>query len=894
MERMRTRFLHRIWGHRTLGAICLAGLVLALACVPTAPSEQNRNTSSSQTTNDKGWLVAVQQQIDAQEYRPTKQMLGLQGEKLSEPMWHIDNRAQGFRSAVSRAGWEIIPRTPTETMHPKDPTKYRKEAYAKGDEDPKWSWRYRFAGLSRGDAHTMLPSPAVRNENETVYLTYSPSVSEWYRNSKAGIEQGFELQEKPHAKGKEELILVGELTTDLAVLNPTRERIGFSKDGVEFVQYSGLKVLDASGKTIPSWLSYSEKDREQEIMIHIDDSAAVYPLLVDPLATSASWIGESNQYAANYGYSVSSAGDVNQDGYSDVLVSAVYFDNGEENEGQVYLHLGSASGLSTVASWMGESNQINGWFGSSVSTAGDVNGDGYSDVLVGSSGFNNGETQEGVAHLYLGSSSGLAATASWTMESDQIGALFGNSLGAAGDVNGDGYADVVVGAPFFDNGQTDTGQVYLYMGSPSGLSTTASWSGGSDQLGALYGVSVSTAGDVNGDGYADVVVGVPRFDNGETDKGMAVLYLGSASGLSTAPDWTVEASQDLTGYTFEAEFGFSVSTAGDVNGDGFSDVIVGARTFPSGGVPEGRAFLYLGSGSGLSTSASWVGEPNQTNAWYGYSVSSAGDVNGDGFADVMVGASHFSNGEVQEGSAFLYLGSAGGLSTVATWTGESNQVGAEYGHSVSSAGDINNDAASDVIIGAHWAENGEGTEGRAYPYLGILDATPTPTHTPTSTATPTSTPTPQGGELATATPTPTPVVIAPGQKNLPPPQVQVVGDDITVTMPQVTPRLTGKALTKAMKLLMARGLTKQQATKALKNLVVTYVLKISKIGAASVNEIDALGNSAIIRSRNNQISQQNLAPGNYSSSYTIQISTKKPLVPLGSTGASQSTTFRVP
>jgi hypothetical protein len=113
-------------------------------------------------------------------------------------------------------------------------------------------------------------------------------------------------------------------------------------------------------------------------------------------------------------------------------------------------------------------------------------------------------------------------------------------------------------------------------------------------------------------------------------------------------------------------------------------------------------------------------------------------------------------------------------------------------------------------------------------------------------------------------------------------------------MPQATPKLTGKALTKAMKLLMAKGLTKQQATKALKTLVVTYVLKISNVGGASVSEIDALGKSTIIRSRNNQISRQNLAPGNYSSSYTIQISTKKPLVPLGSTGTSRSTTFRVP
>ena len=307
------------------------------------------------------------------------------------------------------------------------------------------------------------------------------------KNSKLGIEQGFEIKEKPHAKGKGELILVGDVTTDLAVLNPTREKISFSKSGAEAVQYAGLKVVDATGKTLPSWLSYAEKGKSKQLLIHIDDSAAVYPVVVDPLATSASWTAEANQINANFGWSVSTAGDVNGDGYSDVVVGAYKYDNWESDEGRAFLYLGSSSGLSTAASWTAEPDQGSAWFGYSVGTAGDVNGDGYSDVVVGAVYYDNGETNEGAVFLYSGSSSGLSATPAWTGESNQVNAYYGTSVSNAGDVNGDGYSDVVVGAYYFSNGEANEGGAYLYLGSMSGLSTTASWIGESNQEYAYYG-----------------------------------------------------------------------------------------------------------------------------------------------------------------------------------------------------------------------------------------------------------------------------------------------------------------------------------------------------------------------------------------------------------------------
>ena len=135
-----------------------------------------------------------------------------------------------------------------------------------------------------------------------------------------------------------------------------------------------------------------------------------------------------------------------------------------------------------------------------------------------------------------------------------------------------------------------------------GLSETPDWTAESDQESAYFGYSVGTAGDVNGDGFADVIVGASSYDNGQFREGRALVYHGSASGLSSIPDWTAEGDQDY------AEFGKSVGTAGDVNGDGYADVIIGASEYDNGQAGEGRAYVYHGSASGLSTSADWTAE----------------------------------------------------------------------------------------------------------------------------------------------------------------------------------------------------------------------------------------------------------------------------------------------
>ena len=442
---------------------------------------------------------------------------------------------------------------------------------------------------------------------------------------------------------------------------------------------------------------------------------------IAPLMTSPSWTAEGNQAQAFFGRSVRTAGDVNGDGFSDVIVGAPGYDNGENDEGRAWVYLGSRTGLSPTPSWTAEGDQAGAGFGASVGTAGDVNGDGYADVIIGAPGYSDDQKGEGRVFVYLGSAGGLSATPAWTADGDQDYAGFGCSVGMAGDVNGDGYADVIVGACQYDDGETDEGRAYVYQGSPGGLSPRAAWTAEGNQKGASFGYSVGTAGDVNGDGYADIIVGAARYKNGQTDEGRALVYRGSPGGLEANASWTAESDQE------GARFGCSVGTAGDVNGDGYSDVIVGADQYDNGEVDEGRVYLYPGSPGGPAVSPAWTAEGNQVSAGLGVSVGTAGDVNGDGYADVIVGAASYDNGQTDEGRTFVYRGSPSGLSASAAETAESNQASARFGISVGTAGDVNGDGFSDVIVGAEAYDNGQTDEGRAYVYngvAGVLAATP--------------------------------------------------------------------------------------------------------------------------------------------------------------------------
>ena len=161
---------------------------------------------------------------------------------------------------------------------------------------------------------------------------------------------------------------------------------------------------------------------------------------------------------------------MNKDGYSDVVIGVPWYDKDGNNEcGAAFVYHGSAAGVETAANWHDVSDQEGSYFGISVSTAGDVDADGYDDIIVGANYHDNGQADEGAAFVYHGSAAGLRPTAAWMGESNQASSYFGSSVSTAGDVNKDGYSDVLIGAPSYDTAaNNESGAVFLYRGGPEG------------------------------------------------------------------------------------------------------------------------------------------------------------------------------------------------------------------------------------------------------------------------------------------------------------------------------------------------------------------------------------------------------------------------------------------
>jgi hypothetical protein len=417
----------------------------------------------------------------------------------------------------------------------------------------------------------------------------------------------------------------------------------------------------------------------------------VYSPAFAPLDTSPDWIATGEGEANNFGYSVGTAGDVNGDGHADVVVGA---DRYKQFTGRTYVYLGNASGLSATPIFTATGEDVNNHFGYSVGTAGDVNGDGYDDIIVGAYHYRE---FTGRVYVYAGNANGLSATPVLTITGEGRNTYFGRLVGTAGDVNGDGYDDVIVGAPAYDDW---TGRVYVYAGSPNGLGATPIFTAGGEGSSNSFGRSAGAAGDVNGDGYSDVVVGAHGYGNFE---GRIYVYAGSADGLGAVPTLTV------TGEEVNGHFGYSAGTAGDVNRDGYDDLVVGAhgQSKNTGGV-----HVYAGSIHGLSATPIFTATGEGEDSYFGYSVSTAGDTNGDGYDDIIVGAYHYN---VSTGRVYVYPGNVNGLSITPIFSATGEGPASSFGRSVGTARDVNGKGRADFVIGACGYDE---YTGRAYLYLG--------------------------------------------------------------------------------------------------------------------------------------------------------------------------------
>ncbi|HSJ53969.1 MAG TPA: integrin alpha, partial [Anaerolineae bacterium] len=256
--------------------------------------------------------------------------------------------------------------------------------------------------------------------------------------------------------------------------------------------------------------------------------------------------------------------------------------------------------------------------------------------------------KEGGVLIFYGSEQGLPAGPDRTLVGGQAGASLGNAVAGGGDVNGDGYDDLLAGAPFYDRDETDEGALFLYFGGPGGLAATPGWAGYGGEEGAWLGTAAAL-GDVNGDGYDDLVAGAPG-DVLNVERGMLYVYYGSATGPGPLPNLVVAAGQ------IGSRFGFCLARAGDVNGDGYDDVLAGANQQEDDQPLEGAAFLYFGSPTGLHSAPDWIGWGEKADAGYGFAVGSAGIVNTTGLPAIAVGAPVYKLDREPVGRAFVHYG----------------------------------------------------------------------------------------------------------------------------------------------------------------------------------------------------------------------------------------------
>ena len=355
--------------------------------------------------------------------------------------------------------------------------------------------------------------------------------------------------------------------------------------------------------------------------------------------------------------------DVNRDGYADVAVGDV---SNSDNTARIYL--GGTQGINTGSYTSLNAPTGSTDFGIVIASAGDINGDGFGDIIVGSRSLGN-------AYVFTGGQSGISQSYSGV-----IGGFY-SSLAGAGDVNGDGFADVLVGNA---NANNMNGTVSLYLGSANGLVTPAA----TTLTGSVYaqlGWSVSTAGDINGDRFADVVVGDPGGGNPANSPGEARVYLGSANGLMTPPSATLNGSDD-------SKFGSAVACAEDLNGDGYSDLVIGA---PTANNYDGAFYVYLGSSTGVSSAPITVNGPTGARNRTGSSVASAGITTDVGYADVLVGSPDDTS---NTGSVALYHGASGGITQPAASTFTGLATGDNFGIALGGVGQVSDNGYADFVV----------------------------------------------------------------------------------------------------------------------------------------------------------------------------------------------------
>ena len=458
------------------------------------------------------------------------------------------------------------------------------------------------------------------------------------------------------------------------------------------------------------------------------------------LSVAPTWLDGGDEFDHS-GVAACGVGDVDGDGLDDLVVGGNLSDSGGEGAGEAWLVLGSALaaegdlGLATSAHATVVGDEPYDFLGWSVAPAGDVDGDGLADVLVGSYIADTWDLETGATYLFYGAS--LAAGGSLTASDADV--VFqgewafdwsGWALKGGGDVDGDGRDDLLFGGYGNNDSGVDAGKAYLFYATSVPASGTV-WLGDADvQLtGAANfdeaGYWVDLLPDLDGDGGAELAVGARNA--GVTGFEAGATYVVFSSTVAAGGTFSL-ASADVTlhGIGVGDQAGRNFASAGDVDGDGRGDLLVGARYADGPALDSGEAYLLLGStlvaGGASLAGADVTFEATAAAQRYGSTVASAGDVDGDGLDDVLIGALGDQEGGEFAGKVFLFLGStlvAGGVLSAdladAAFVGEA--AGDAAGSSLCRGGDFDGDGLDDLLIGA-WGRSSPLPEaGRTYVLL---------------------------------------------------------------------------------------------------------------------------------------------------------------------------------
>jgi hypothetical protein len=511
-------------------------------------------------------------------------------------------------------------------------------------------------------------------------------LTEWWAESPGALEQGWTVEIAPEGEGP----LVVEVSVEGADVQPLGSGDGallVTADGTR-VSYGRAAAWDADGEPVPVVIEVDEG----RILVVVDDAGAAYPLEIDPFLTTPEWSYEPDAADTKFGTEAIFF-DPNKDTYWDLAATA----GGTYG---VYVFQASSSGLASTASWSyTASAEI------SALAAGDFDADGYDELVVGSSSANK-------VWVFESGGSGLPTAPSITY-TGSASESYGFALSAGEDVNGDGYDDLIVGAPGYDVVTTSTvsnvGKAYVYQGSSSGLSTSAAWTSTGVAANDQHGHSVLLSQRIYGASatYAEAIVGRPGADKSSiTDMGEVVWYAGSSTGLSTTGTamWAPAVSSGSN-----ANFGATLAR-GNADSGFQHEIAIGGTGWSSG---AGRVWVY----SGNSTTGLGSGATSATISFSGTSYSDFGtalvfgDGNGDTYDELCVGAPDAADSSGKSvGRVECFPGSSSGLGSSALVTFEGTVTGQGMGSALA-AGRVWSELPEDLLVGSPAWENGESAEG---------------------------------------------------------------------------------------------------------------------------------------------------------------------------------------